>query len=120
VLTALHHQVAGGILVGFALLIVWGVAATVVGRGVTRHHRSALVAGELLIVVQSLLGAIMFVGGGRPAQPALHVLYGLVALIALPAALGYTRGRPTRWDPLVVAIACGAVLVIGMRSFETG
>jgi hypothetical protein len=85
-IASLHAALLFTLLLVFGVLAVWGLAGAAFGQGPGRAYRSGLVIGQLLLVAEALLGALLLVGGLRPAQPALHVVYALVAIAVLPAA----------------------------------
>jgi hypothetical protein len=51
----------------------------------------AAIIGEVLIIVEALLGGYLYLQGlgALLPRPLLHILYGVVAIITLPAAYGY-------------------------------
>jgi hypothetical protein len=99
-------------------LIIWGLLSAWRGR-VGQGYLAAIWVAELLLVAQALLGLALLVAGGQPARVALHIIYGVVAVVCLPAALAYNRGRATRWEALVFAAACLFLLGVVIRAFET-
>ncbi len=99
-------------------LIIWGLLSAWRGR-VGQGYLAAIWVAELLLVAQALLGLTLLLAGGQPARSALHIIYGVVAIACLPAALAYNRGRSTRWEALVLAAACLFLLGVVIRAFET-
>ena len=109
-----------------AALWSWADAGRTAGR---RDHRFAvdrLVIGVVaVIVVGALLGLVNLAAGERPLD-ALHLLYGALAVVAVPAgralggrargADGAPRGRRDGW----VAVAALVLLGIELRLFMTG
>ncbi len=109
---------------GFALLFV--SAAFVIGAlvctrlpgwfpGLTRA-RNALVA---LIGVEVALGGILYAQGRRPAE-SIHLLYGIVALLALPAAMTFAVEAPPKSKAGVLAVAGVVVCGLVWRLMATG
>ncbi|NWF80744.1 MAG: hypothetical protein HXY37_11945 [Chloroflexi bacterium] len=101
------------------LLLVWGLVCawrSQVGQG----YRAALWVAQLLIGAQCLLGAILLARAPAAAGGlALHIVYGVVALLGLPGALAYNRGRGGRWEALIFAAVCLFLLGVVIRAFET-
>src|SRR4051812_16653759 len=60
----------------------------------------AVVIGEVVIVAQALVGGIMYVGGVRPGQT-IHLLYGVVALLAWPATYAFSHDQEERRQSLI-------------------
>ena len=115
--------------VALAATSAWSLAD---GRrsGGRRDHRLAvdrLILAVLALVTANVLvgGALAAGGGARPADP-LHLLYGVAALVALPAgwALGGrpgSDGRRTRIRRDLWVLVAAAILVgILVRLLATG
>jgi hypothetical protein len=99
-------------------LIVWGLIEAWRGR-VGQGYLAAIWVAQLLIVAQALLGLPLLLSTGQAGRLALHLVYGVVALACLPAALAYNRGRATRWEALVLAATSLFLLGVVIRAFET-
>ncbi len=100
------------------LLALWGLLCVVRGA-VGRWYGAALRAAALLIVAQGLLGAMLLARAGWPPAMALHAIYGIVAMIGLPTALAYCRGRSGRREALALAAACLFLLGVVIRAYAT-
>jgi hypothetical protein len=79
----------------------------------------ALILNEAVVVIQGILGVILLIQGQRPHQ-GLHFLYGVVALLVLPAAYFYSDGGSERRDSLVFGLAGLFLLGIAIRAVTTG
>jgi hypothetical protein len=101
-----------------AILLVWGLACALLGR-VGRGYLAGLWVAELLILAQGALGLALAAGGARMEGLPLHSVYGVVAALCLPAALGYNRGRAGRWEALIYAAACLFLLGVIGRAYQT-
>jgi heme A synthase len=86
------------------------------------NYLGALIIGEGLIVVQAIVGLLVFASGKHPHQ-GLHWLYGAILLLALPIAYGLGSQREEQ-DRLVTgyyAIACALIVVVAIvRAAPTG
>ena len=51
----------------------------------------ALVIGEGLLVLQAVLGIILWISGARPGR-SVHILYGVFAVVALPGLFAFIKG----------------------------
>ena len=116
----LHARLMITIVLFFGALTLWGLANALRRAGVTGGYRGALAIGELLMLSEFLLGVILFVSGDRPYRPAIHILYGLVAILTLPATFAYTRGRDDRAEQMIYTLACLFLCGIALRGVETG
>ena len=119
-LALLHARLLFTILLFFGALSLWGLFNALRRAGVTGSYRGALAIGELLMLAEFILGVILFVSGGRPYRPSIHILYGVVAIITLPGACAYTRGRDDRWEQLIYVTVCLFLMGIALRGLTTG
>ena len=100
-----------------AALLAWALICALRGQ-VGRRYLAGLWVAQLLIIAQCALGLILLVGAPRPGLP-LHIVYGAVAALCLPAALRYNRGRGGRWEALIFAAACLFLLGVLARAYQT-
>ena len=70
-------------------------------------------------VLQAILGGLLFLGGKRPADN-LHLVYGLIVLIAIPVAYAYSDQKQVRRDIIIMTIAAVAIIGAAIRAFVTG
>jgi len=79
----------------------------------------ALVIGEIVAVIQAVVGVIRL-GGGGPFSP-IHVLYGTLSVVIWPAAFGYMRGQQdSRTESLVYGLVSLFLFGIAIRALTTG
>ena len=114
-----HGSLANTILYYFILLAVWGTFRFLRKQGVDSSFWGALVIAEVLLVVQFLLGGYMWVIGLRPARN-VHLLYGIVSLLAIPGMFMYTRGRSERPEMLMYAVIALVMIGVLLRAAFTG
>jgi hypothetical protein len=90
-LNQIHSGLANTALLFIGILGIWAVLLRVRGRPLDGAWYGAAMVGELLLLAQVVIGAILyFQGFGVVLQrPMLHILYGVVAIITLPAAYAY-------------------------------
>ncbi|HEU5013408.1 MAG TPA: hypothetical protein VFT66_12875 [Roseiflexaceae bacterium] len=116
----IHAALLRTILLFFGVLMLWGVVNFLRREPITGSYRGALIIGEVLMIAQFLVGAAMLLGGLQPARLALHILYGFVAILALPGTAAFVRGRDPRWANLMYALICLFLCGIALRALETG
>ena len=114
----IHADLSRTALIYFALLAIWGLIRFVRHQGVGPSYWGALVIAELLILTQGSLGAILWYGGLRPAR-GVHLLYGLVSALAIPAVYAYTRGREERSEMLMYGVATMVTVALVVRAIMT-
>jgi hypothetical protein len=119
-LLTMHERLLVTILLFFGALTVWGLFNALRGQAISGGYRGALVIGELLMIAEFIIGVLLLLNGRQPARYGIHILYGVVAIIVLPGTFSYTRGRDSRFEQLVYAIACLFLCGIALRARQTG
>jgi hypothetical protein len=97
---------------------VWGMFNFMRRQGISEGYWGALVIGELLILIQGSLGGILWTQGLRAARD-VHVLYGVVTALGIPAVYVYTRGREGRAENLAYGSAALLVALLALRAVVT-
>ena len=91
-LSVIHDRLGNAALAYFFIIAVWGYWRFFRKQGLDLSFWGSLAIGELLLLAEALLGAVLWITGERPAR-GVHLLYGVVALAAIPTAYAYTKGR---------------------------
>lgn len=118
-LTDVHCRIALAVIFFALALGVWGIIAFLRGLGVTSSYFGALVIGEILIVIEGVIGVTLLVTGHAPLD-GLHFLYGIVIPLSWAAVYVYTRGAQTKREMLIYAIMSFFVMGLGVRGIMTG
>jgi heme A synthase len=101
-----------------SVLLLWGLVDLARGR-VGQALPAMLWMAQLLVIAQFILGILLLLANVRRPDLALHLIYGLLCVSFLPAALIYFREREGRRAVLIL-LACGFVLLIlVLRTIET-
>ena len=95
----------------FFAISLWGYFRFFRGKGISSSYWGALAVGEILLAAQGIVGAILWFGGPGPSRP-IHILYGFVALIMIPGAYVYTKGRTDRAEILMYGTA--TIITVGL------
>lgn len=119
-LTDIHNNLATSVLLFTLIAGVWGIVSYARGRSMTGNYWGILAVGELLILAQGVLGAVLWFSGARPGRLGIHVLYGVVAVISLPAYYAITKGRDDRQVVLVYGLLNFFLAAISLRAAATG
>ena len=119
-LAFIHDRLSITMLLFMLTVGLWALWSYLRGEGVTGSLWGALVVSEIPIVVEGLLGATLYFGGYRPVRSAIHILYGIVLMMSLPAAFSFTRGRGTRAETLIYAIIALFLAGVSIRARLTG
>jgi len=96
---------------------VWGVLAHFGRLPNDGRYYSTLVLAELLVIVQLLLGVLLLIEGRLP-RDILHIAYGGLAAMVLPAAYGFANRRG--WSTaLASGLATLFIFGLAIRAFTT-
>lgn len=117
-LTYLHYRLANAVLIFMFIAGIWGLLSYFRRKGMEPHYWGILAVGEILILAQGLIGGVLLMGDARPER-SVHILYGIVAVITLPAYFAATRGRDDRRVTLVYGLICLFLVAIGLRAMTT-
>ena len=122
-LTQIHAGLANTAVLFIAAIGVWALVLRFRSQPLGASWSGAAVVGEVLIVAQALLGTILYLqgDGAMLARPFMHILYGLVAVVTLPAAYGYFGSmEDDRVKTLAMALTCFFLWGILLRAAECG
>jgi hypothetical protein len=98
-----------------ALLGAWAAVDAVRGHGRRRLRTAGLGVLQVALTADALGGAIAMLAGRRPPEPFTHAGYLVASVLVLPLVLGTPTDEHGRWDSLIAALACLAVLVVALR-----
>jgi hypothetical protein len=119
-LTMVHASLANTSLLFAVIAGVWGIALRLRHRGIDGNYWGILAVGELLFLGQGLLGAYLWFSGARPGRMGIHILYGVVLIIGLPAYYAITKGRDDENAALAFGVLCLFLAAISLRAAVTG
>lgn len=87
------HSALGNAVLLFSLAIgLYGIFIYLRKRTITSGFWGTLAIGELLYLAQVAVGLLLVIQGDRPGR-GVHILYGILPVITLPAAYAFTNGR---------------------------
>jgi hypothetical protein len=119
-LTMIHANLANTSLLFAGIAGIWGIALRLRNKGIDGNYWGILAVGELLFLGQALLGAYLWISGARPGRMGIHVLYGVVLIIGLPAYYAITKGRDDKNTALAYGLLCIFLAAITLRATATG
>jgi len=119
-MAVIHHGLANTVLLYVLVLALWGFLRYFRKQGVDSSFWGALVIAEILILVQGGVGVILWIMSLRPERGAIHILYGIVSALSLPAVYVFTKGQDDRRDMLVYAAVLLFLVAIALRAIATG
>ncbi len=115
----LHRVISLSSVIFLGFIGIWGFIRAIRDNGVDGSYMGALVIGELLLILQALLGLIMVIDGARPGRT-VHFIYGAFALVALPGLFAYLKGDDTNQSQWYYAIAALFLAGVAVRAIGTG
>lgn len=102
---------------------IWAIVQFLRNKPLGPSWMGAAVIAQLLLVLQGLLGAWLYLFGGQApmlARPFIHILYGVVAVITIPAAWGYFSNlKEERVLTLAMGMTCIFLWGIVLRGVAT-
>ena len=115
----IHERLATTMVLFNLVGAVWGLVIYFRGRSIDGTYWGILAVGELLILGQAVLGFILWLQGAQPGR-GIHILYGVVAAMTLPAVYGFSRGRDDRQMALGYGLVLLFLVGISWRAIVTG
>jgi hypothetical protein len=114
----IHRGLANSASLFLAILTVWALVQFLRSRPLGASWYGAAVVAELLLLVQFVVGGVLWLQGVQPGpRPWIHILYGTVAVITLPAAHSYFgKLEDSRVQALAMTLACAFLWGIVQRS----
>jgi hypothetical protein len=107
------HRVLSNTLWMFYLAIgLWGLYRAIRGMSVDGSFFGAVAVIQIVIVVQALLGGILYLGGARPGRELVHYLYAAFGIVFLPGLFAYLRGDTSNRAQWMFAF--GALFMFGV------
>jgi hypothetical protein len=122
-MTDIHHYIAYSVPAGFLLMGLWAIVAFVRNKAPGSNFWRLVGLIQAILGVQIIIGAILFIAGGRPNSNApewLHYVYGGLFPLAL-LFLAHRYGRRTEgiaW----MAFGLAGLVIFGLtfRALQTG
>lgn len=119
-LTNVHDRLSVTIVLYAFILAIWGLWRYFRKQGLDGNFWGALAINEILILVQGGLGIFLWLSDLRPERGFMHILYGIVTALTIPATYAFTRGRDTRREMLVYGLVMIALVGLAGRAIVTG
>ena len=116
----IHNRLSLSILLYVIILFCWGLWRYIRKNGVDSSYWGAMIIAEILIIGQGTLGITLYLIGLQPERGGIHVLYGIVGSLGIPAAILFTKRRNDRQTLLVYAAVLFLIAIIFIRSIVTG
>lgn len=122
-LPEIHGRLGNTALLFMFIAAAWGGLRWLRKQPVDGNYFGVLVVGELLLLGQMLLGMWLWLGmRSTPVSdpPWMHILYGFLSVITLPAVYVFSKGRTEdRRDQGLYALVCLFLVAILWRAMTT-
>ncbi len=118
-LVLIHNRIAVSAIVFAFIMGAWAAWNYFRGQGVSPSYWGALVIGELLMLVQGVIGILLVLTGARPGD-FLHFLYGVLVALSWPAVYVYTNARAGRKEAGLYALVSFFIFGLAIRALMTG
>lgn len=118
-LSEIHGRLGNTAMLYFLAIAFWGFYKFFRKQDVNSSYWGALAIGEILLILQGLVGVYLWFFIARPERW-IHILYGFMGLIMIPGAYVYTKGRDERPELLVYGTATLIGFGLLMRGIFTG
>ena len=119
-LLQVHRSLATACLIFSAIIAVYGFWLYFRKQSIDGSFWGVLAAGELLYLAQVVLGFVVLATGLRPPRTAVHILYGVVLALVLPAAYVATRAADSHREARLYAVIGLFLAGISLRAMSTG
>jgi len=103
-LAEIHARLGNASLLYAVFVGLWGLFRFFRKQGVNSSYWGVLVIAELLIIAHDALGAILFLGGARPAR-SIHIFYGIMTALVIPGIYAFTQGDNSRRVMLIYSVS---------------
>jgi heme A synthase len=114
----LHRVLSNTTWIFFLLIGLWGLYRAIRNNGVDGSYLGAMAVGEILFIVQAVLGIILVFGSASPGR-GVHFLYGVFALVAMPGAFAYVRGDDSNNTQWLYALLTLFLFGVALRAIGT-
>ena len=114
----IHRGLANSASLFLAFLAIWATCAVFRARHSAAPGTALQSVAEILLVAQFVVGGILWLQGLQAGpRPWIHVLYGAVAIITLPAAYSYFgKLEDGKVQALAMTLACAFLWGIVQRA----
>ena len=118
VILSLHGRVAWALVFYYAAIGLWGIVLGIRDVGPTPSFRGAIAISVIAAIAQGILGLAVVVANGAPRE-AVHILYGLALVLAMPLAATLVRDRTPRGQSVALGLAALFTAGLAIRGITT-
>ena len=101
-----HRALSNTLWLFYLFLAIWGLVRAVRRQPVDGSYFGAIAVVQLVILVEVILGAIIYLGtDARPGRELVHYLYAAFGVVFLPGLFAYLRGDDSTSAQWIYALA---------------
>ncbi|HID51922.1 MAG TPA: hypothetical protein EYP41_07800 [Anaerolineae bacterium] len=119
----LHQGLANMAWMYFLAIGIWGMYRAIRGQDINSSYLGACVIGQILFIINIVIGAIIWLGGGGASlvRAEVHLLYGAFVLVFLPFIyLAVLRGDDSNRGQWVISFVNLFLFGVSLRLITTG
>jgi hypothetical protein len=113
-----HARLANAMILYSVVAGVWGIVSGLRRQSVSGSYWGIIAVAEVLFVAQALVGITLWFGGEQPARW-VHILYGVVAILSLPAFYAMSKGRDDPRASSTYGLLFFFLVAIALRAMTT-
>lgn len=118
VIFELHRVLSNTIWMFYLLIALWGLLRAIRGMSVDGSYFGAIAVIQIVLILQGVLGGVLYLSGGRPDRQLVHYLYAAFGIVFLPGLFAYLRGDDSNRAQWIYALA--ALFMFGVILRITG
>ena len=118
-LAEVHSRLANTAMIYCIVMAAWGLWRFFRGQGLSGGYVGAVVIAEILLVIQGIIGLILWFGVGTYQPGFVHWIYGVALVLGAPIVYVYTKGRQDRPEMLLYAVAFIIMIALVLRAMVT-
>ena len=118
-LTDVHARLANTAMIYCIIMAVWGLWRFFRRQGLSGGYLGAVVIAEIVLLIQGIIGLILWFGGGTYQPGYVHWIYGIALVLGAPIVYVYTKGRQERPEMLLYAVAFIVMVALVLRAMVT-
>jgi len=119
-LIEIHARLANTALYYMVIMALWGFWRFFRKQGLDKSYWGAIWIAEGLVLLQAGLGAFLWLSGTGILASGMHILYGVVGILTIPAIFFFTRGDDQRRAILIYGAGLLFMVGILLRAIVTG
>lgn len=104
-ISEIHRVLSNTIWMFYLAIGLWGLFRALRGRSVDGSYFGAIAVIQIVIVIQALLGGVLYLSGARPGRELVHYLYAAFGVVFLPGLFAYLRGDDSNQAQWIYALA---------------